>query len=77
MTDLLLPTSFDVAWTVLTFGSVLLFAGALVVWSRARRDRGGAIIDLVVIVALPLIGPACYLLGRAWSARSAGGTSTP
>lgn len=66
---LLLPAGYDVLWSLVTVGHVVLLAWALVVWSRARVSGGGGLVDVLVIVLLPVIGPAAYLTGRALARR--------
>lgn len=60
----LLPAAYDLVWTVVALGHVALLAVALVIWFRARRERGVGVVDLLVILLLPVIGPAAYLLGH-------------
>lgn len=62
--QLLLPPAYDVLWSVLALGHVALLAAALVIWFRARHERGGGVVDLLVILILPVMGPAAYLLGH-------------
>lgn len=59
----LLPPSYDVLWSVLALAHVALLTWALVLWFRVRHDRGGGVVDLLVVLFVPLIGPAAYLLG--------------
>ena len=66
--QMLLPAWYDVVWSIVALTSVGLFVAALTAWSKARHDRGGGVLDLVVLVMLPVIGPAAYLTGR-WLAR--------
>lgn len=60
---LLLPASNDVLWSTLALAYGALLTWALLLWFRARPDRGGGVLDLLVVLFVPLIGPAAYLLG--------------
>lgn len=64
MNQPLVPIAYDIAWTIATFVSVVVLAIALTVWSRARRDGGGSVVDVLVIVLVPIIGPVAYLIDR-------------
>ncbi|HEY0189303.1 MAG TPA: hypothetical protein VGC67_17585 [Cellulomonas sp.] len=58
------PSSFDLAWTVLVAGGALLLLAALVVWGVRGREPGGTLTELLLIVLVPVLGPAGYLLGE-------------
>lgn len=60
----LLPPSYDVLWSVLALACSGLLTWALVLWFRARPDRGGGVLDLLVVLFVPVIGPAAYLLAH-------------
>ena len=62
MTPILGPW-YDVAWSALALAQVALLVGALARWSRMRASRGGGLLDLLMIVLLPIVGPAAYLVG--------------
>ena len=66
---LLLPAAYDVVWSVLVLAQLALLAAALIQWSKTRATRGGGLVDLLVIVLLPVIGPGTYLVGRRLAAR--------
>jgi len=73
-----MPPLYDVLWGIVLVPQVSLLASALTLWFQRCSDRGGGLLDLVVIIVLPVIGPAAYLAGRALSrnaARPAGGES--
>ena len=61
---LLLPASNDVLWSALALAYGALLTWALVLWFRARPDRGGGVLDLLVVLFVPVIGPAAYLLAH-------------
>lgn len=61
--ELFLPASYDLLWSVFALAYITLLAVALVVWFRARHERGGGVVDLLVVLFVPVIGPAAYLLG--------------
>jgi hypothetical protein len=55
--------------SLLVLAHVALLTWALMLWFRARPDRGGGALDLLVVLFVPVIGPAAYLLGRHRAAR--------
>ena len=65
--DLLVPAAYDVVWSLVVVAHVVLLVAALVQWSRARAARapqGDGLLDVLVIVLVPVLGPAAYLIGR-------------
>ncbi|MCL3859454.1 hypothetical protein [Actinotalea sp. K2] len=60
-----LPVWYDVLWSLVVLAQVGLLAAALTLWFRRRHDHAGGLLDLVVILVVPLIGPAAYLAGSA------------
>lgn len=56
---------YDLIWSVGTLVVLALTFAALVVWFRTRWERTGrAILALLVIVVLPVVGPAAFLASR-------------
>ncbi|WNB84669.1 hypothetical protein [Cellulomonas sp. ATA003] len=70
-TSVFLPAAYDVAWSLVVLGHAVLLLIALVQWFRARGTPAGGVLDVLVIVLVPLIGPAAYLIGRRGTARPA------
>jgi len=64
MNQPLVPNGYDIAWTIAALISFAVLMVALTVWSRTRRDGGGSVAEVLMIVLFPIIGPAAYLLGR-------------
>ena len=71
--ELFVPAGYDVLWSVVALVQVVLLATALTVWFRARHDRGGGLLDVLVILLVPVLGPAAYLAGRHLARRGAAG----
>ncbi|MDT0166322.1 hypothetical protein Q9R32_12235 [Actinotalea sp. AC32] len=67
--ELLVPAGYDVLWSAVVLANLVLLGAALVVWSRARVGGGGGLLDVLVIVLVPFLGPAAYLTGRALARR--------
>lgn len=73
--QLFVPAAYDVLWSVVVLGQVALLATALTVWFRDRHHRAvgvidGGPIDVLVILLVPVLGPAAYLIGRSWAGRA-------
>lgn len=61
----LLPAPYDVVWTVVTLGGLALLVVALRLWFRdGASSRDGALLEILVIVLVPVLGPVAYLLSR-------------
>ena len=61
-TEIFLPASYDIVWTVVVVIALALLATSFVVWARSK-DR--SIISLgwfFVMVAFPILGPVGYLV---------------
>lgn len=74
--EVFLPAWYDIVWSGLALAYVALLAPALVLWFRARHDRGGGLVDVLIILFVPVIGPAAYLLGQQLATRGRPGVST-
>ncbi len=61
---LLVPPWYDALWTVTATALVLLWAGALTLWVVRRRLDLHGLVDLVLILVVPVLGPLAYLLGE-------------
>jgi hypothetical protein len=56
---------YDLIWSAGALVAVALTLAALVVWFRTRWERTGeAVLTLLVIVLLPILGPAAFLASR-------------
>ncbi|MDR7382844.1 hypothetical protein [Promicromonospora iranensis] len=56
---------YDLIWTVGALLSLGLTFAALVVWFRTRWSRTGeAVLTLLVILVVPILGPAAFLTAR-------------
>ncbi|WP_298458069.1 hypothetical protein [uncultured Cellulomonas sp.] len=65
--SLLLPAAYDVAWSLAVVVHLGLLFVALVRWNGARATPGApgaGLVDLLVVVLVPVLGPAAYLVGR-------------
>lgn len=58
------PAIYDVVWSLVVVAHVVLLLLALARWSRVRASHGGGLVDVLVIVLVPVVGPAAYLWGR-------------
>ncbi|PRZ08730.1 phospholipase D-like protein [Isoptericola sp. CG 20/1183] len=57
-----MPAWYDVAWTVIALGVLAMTLVALHAWWRSPRMVGGTAVGwAIVILALPVVGPALYL----------------
>lgn len=67
----LLPSGYDIVWSIIAVATVLLAVVALVSLSRAakRLTAGQALVWVLVIVLMPVIGAVAWLaVGRRASA---------
>jgi hypothetical protein len=56
---------YDLIWSAGALVAVALTLAALVVWFRTRWERTGeAVLTLLVIVLVPILGPAAFLASR-------------
>lgn len=61
----MLGTWYDVSWMVLAAAALVLLLVALVRWGRDTTTAGLlTVVWLLVVLMVPLIGPAAYLLSR-------------
>ncbi|WP_407342154.1 hypothetical protein [Pengzhenrongella phosphoraccumulans] len=74
MNQPLVPNGYDVVWAIVALISVVVLILALTAWSRARRGGGGSVVEVLMIVLIPIIGPAAYLIGHSKLGRRASGT---
>lgn len=58
----LLPSTYDVVWSILAIVGIVLAVVALVRWVRQARSDLTGLLQLAVIIWLPLLGPVAYLL---------------
>ncbi|HLR95527.1 MAG TPA: hypothetical protein VK053_13450 [Jiangellaceae bacterium] len=58
----LFGVGYDVLWSVAALVGICLLALALVRWSRSQQTGLRSLLELAVIVFLPIIGPAAYLV---------------
>lgn len=56
---------YDYVWSVLAVLAVGLLGAGLVRWFRRGEPDLLALLQLLVIVVVPILGPAAYLLGTA------------
>jgi uncharacterized membrane protein YhaH (DUF805 family) len=67
---LLTPPGYDVLWT----GAVVLLLGllvaALALWVRRRRAGRASLVELALLLVVPVVGPAGYLIGEAVALRA-------
>jgi hypothetical protein len=60
-----LGPQYDLIWSAGALVAVALTLAALVVWSRTSWERTSeAVLTLLVIVAVPVLGPAAFLASR-------------
>jgi len=56
---------YDVIWSMFVLASVVLLLAALVRWGRDRNADGGlGLLWLLILLFVPTIGPAAYLMSR-------------
>lgn len=72
--ELFVPAGYDVMWSVAILAPLVLLGIALTVWFRDRHHLerglfGGGVLDVLVILLVPVLGPAAYLIGRSWARR--------
>ena len=67
---LLVPAAYDVLWTGTVLLLLALLAAALAVWVRRRRVGRASLVELVLVLVVPVIGPAGYLVGEAVARRA-------
>lgn len=67
----LLPSTYDLAWSVMAITGVVLAVVALVRWLRQSRSDLTGLVQLAVIIRLPWLGPAAYLLATRTPAAAA------
>lgn len=60
-----LGPTYDLIWSACALVAVGLTLAALVVWFRTRWEQAWeAVLSLLVIVVVPVIGPAAFLASR-------------
>ena len=60
-----LGPQYDLIWSACALVAVALTLAALVVWFRMRWEQAWeAVLTLLVIVAVPVLGPAAFLASR-------------
>lgn len=74
---LLVPAWYDVLWTGVLVLLLMLLASALVVWARRRRAGRATLVELVLVLGVPVVGPAGYLVGEAFAHRARRGRAIP
>jgi predicted PurR-regulated permease PerM len=67
---LLVPAGYDVLWTGTVLLLLALLAAALVLWVRRRRVGRASLVELALVLGVPVIGPAGYLVGEALAHRA-------
>lgn len=67
---LLVPAWYDVLWTGVLVLLLALLASALVVWVRRRRAGRATLVELALVLGVPVVGPAGYLVGEAVAHRA-------
>ena len=60
----LLPTAYDIAWTVMAVAGLVLTGFALVLWSKDHRNGWHGLLDVAVILLVPVLGPLAYVISR-------------
>ncbi|NHT19263.1 PLDc N-terminal domain-containing protein [Cellulomonas sp. IC4_254] len=70
---LMIPAGYDVLWTAVVLLLLGLTVAALLVWARRRESASSALAHLVLILVVPVLGPAAYLAGAVLDRRSARG----
>lgn len=60
--SLLVPTAYDVLWSLFVLVQVVLVVAALLRWRHKRESAASAVGWLLVILLVPLLGPLGYLL---------------
>lgn len=61
-----MPAMYDVVWSVTALGGLVLLAIALVRWFGSATSGLRSVAEVAVIVLLPILGPAAYLVAT-WS----------
>lgn len=67
---LLVPAGYDVLWTGSVVLLLALLVAALVLWARRRRAGRATLVELALVLAVPVVGPAGYLVGEAVAHRA-------
>lgn len=57
----LVPAAYDIAWTIVVTVGVVLLVMALVRWFRSTESGFRSLLHILVILFVPLVGPAAYL----------------
>ena len=61
--DVILPASYDLIWSVTAAAGLALLIWALIRWARTQFTSGTvALLWLALILMLPVLGPAAFLL---------------
>ncbi|GAA4625909.1 hypothetical protein [Cellulomonas oligotrophica] len=79
--DLLLPATYDIVWSVVVIGSIVLALVLAIValerWRHRREDAGSAVVGALVILCVPVVGPLAYLYATRRPRTTAGTTPAP
>ncbi|TQL01540.1 hypothetical protein [Cellulomonas sp. SLBN-39] len=79
--DLLLPATYDIVWSIVAVGSIVLALVLAIValerWRHRREDAGSAVVGALVILCVPVVGPLAYLYATRRPRTTAGTTPAP
>ena len=60
----LLPTAYDIIWSVSVLVAVAMLAWTLVSIARSGMDSSAKLAWVLIVFLLPVIGPICWLVVR-------------
>ena len=60
----LLPTAYDIIWSVSVLVAVAMLAWTLVSIARSSMDSPAKLAWVLIVLLLPIIGPICWLVAR-------------
>ncbi len=60
--DPLVPGLVDVIGAVVSLAAVVMMVVALVAWTRNHRSDRSPLLELLMIVLMPVLGPVAYLV---------------
>lgn len=79
--ELLLPATYDIVWSIVAVGSIVLALVLAIValerWRHRREDAGSAVVGALVILCVPVVGPLAYLYATRRPRTTAGTTPAP
>lgn len=79
--ELMIPATYDLVWSVVVVGSIVLALVLAIValerWRHRREDAGSAVVGALVILCVPVLGPLAYLYATRRPRTTAGPTPTP